>query len=62
MEKNSLLAIGYIIIALLVVNTFFLGGIWCALKHCGISGASAKICPISIKTLESKMQQPEAVK
>ena len=40
-----------IVVLLLLVNTFFIGGIWCAMTYqtCGYKKAS--FCPLSKKTM-----------
>lgn len=58
------------VIALLVLITFFVGSIWCALtcqagggmKFCSFKKGGQMICPITGKTLEYKVPGAEIIK
>lgn len=59
-EKNSQLFKGFVVI-LLLMNTFFIGSMWCSMQSCGekicpLSGSKkdGKICPLTGKTLDAK--------
>ena len=38
-----------IIVILLAINTFFIGGIWCAMTYQGCGYKKVSLCPISQK-------------
>jgi len=55
--------LSYIIIALLAVNTVFLGGIFLKLccptsSFCPMGKSTGKMCPITGKMLKGSMSQP----